>query len=152
MQFYAKDIMTTELLTASPEMTCKQLEEMFITEKVSGAPVVNDFGELIGVISVYDVMESEYHHNFYSDSYQEINYGNDNTPLELQYEDLVSDYMQRVIYTAVPDTPVSEVAATMYKNKIHRVIILEPDTDKPVGIISTFDLLKLQAEAPTVKI
>lgn len=150
MKFTAKDVMSTDLITVSPYMSCKDLEELFVSEKISGAPVVNNLGELQGVISVYDVLESEYHHNFFSESYESYNYGEDNTPLEHLYEDRVEDYMQRKAYTAHPDTPVEELATTMYNNKIHRVIILDPLTEKPVGIVSTFDLLKLQAK-PTKK-
>lgn len=146
-KYTAKDVMSSDLVTVSPHMTCKELEELFISEKISGAPVVNEIGELQGVISVYDVLESEYHHNFFSDSYQEFNYGDGNTPLEHLYEDRVEDYMSRKAHTAYPETPVKELAQQMYNNKIHRVIILDPLTEKPVGIVSTFDLLKLQTNS-----
>lgn len=148
MQFYAKDIMTTELITVTPFMTCKQLEELIVSEKISGCPVVDDNGRMVGVISIHDVIESNYHNNFYlNDRGMPYN----NTVLsQHHYDDLVSDHMNRVIYTATPDTTVQELAKIMHDNHIHRVIVTEPDSNKPLGIISTFDLLKLLAEKPTL--
>jgi CBS domain-containing protein len=52
------DIMTTDLVTVSPEMNLHELAEVFASRKISGAPVVAG-KELVGVISASDLLDFE---------------------------------------------------------------------------------------------
>ena len=45
----AKDIMTKEVITVSPDMPVPEVAEILISNRISGVPVVNTEGELMGV-------------------------------------------------------------------------------------------------------
>lgn len=70
---------------------------------------------------------------------------------DLLTEGYVEDYMATEVFTSEPDTPVNELARLMFQKKIHRVIIVEQGTLKPVGIVTTFDILKLMAEVSSTR-
>ena len=53
-----RDIMTTDLVTVSPEMNLHELAEVFAARKISGAPVVAG-RDLVGVISSSDLLDFE---------------------------------------------------------------------------------------------
>ena len=154
MQFYAIDIMTKDPITVSPQMTCEEVAETFIENKISGAPVVDKEGNLVGVISMIDVLMA-------SEGFDSINLGyfeqgiSDVLDTEGFQYDLVtvgfaSDFMNTTVHSVLPNTPIEEVAKMMYDQHIHRIIIVDEKTNKPVGIVSTFDLLKLISKQPEV--
>jgi len=151
MQFYAKDIMSENLITVRPEMSCEEVMDLFFEHHISGAPVLDKNNALVGVISMTDVIKSglnfPYSHNFFEDAQLDRIIAEEGFHIEEVNIGFVSDYMTPHVHTALPDTPVEELAKTMYQKHIHRIIILDPSTSGPVGIVSTFDLLKLMAEA-----
>jgi CBS domain-containing protein len=53
-----RDIMTSELVTVSPDMSLHELAEIFASRRISGAPVVAG-EDLVGVISTSDLLEFE---------------------------------------------------------------------------------------------
>lgn len=53
-----REIMTTDLVTVSPEMNLHELAEVFASKRISGAPVVAGT-DLVGVISSSDLLEFE---------------------------------------------------------------------------------------------
>jgi CBS domain-containing protein len=151
MEFYAKDIMSQKLITVKPTMMCEEAMTLFTANHISGAPVVSATGELIGVISLYDLVNAgitlPYSESFFEEARIDRMLSQEGFHVESISEGTVSDYMTRDVFTATPETPVSTLAREMYTHKVHRVIIVDPNTRKPVGLVSTFDLLKLLAEA-----
>lgn len=51
-----RDIMNTQVVTVSPETTVRQLSRLLADEEISGAPVVDPNGRLLGVVSATDVV------------------------------------------------------------------------------------------------
>lgn len=45
-----QDIMTKDVLTVRPDMTVRELAELFVAKDISGAPVVDDRGKLLGLV------------------------------------------------------------------------------------------------------
>ncbi|MFV2067205.1 MAG: CBS domain-containing protein [Pirellulales bacterium] len=54
----ARDIMVTTLITLSPEMKLRDAAKLLLKNRISGAPVVNEKGDLIGIFSERDVMSA----------------------------------------------------------------------------------------------
>lgn len=52
----AKDIMSTELITVRPEASIEETLRALVNNKVTGLPVVKPGGEMVGVISEYDLL------------------------------------------------------------------------------------------------
>jgi predicted transcriptional regulator len=56
MTLYASDVMVKEVITVTESTPLKDVARMFIEKKITGAPVVNVEGELVGVISETDII------------------------------------------------------------------------------------------------
>jgi len=142
MQFYVKDIMSTELLTIKENTQIRDVIKIFVNNEISGLPVLDSDGYLAGVVTSTDVLEKESSHAFYNSLI------NKNYELELLedvkfFDQPISSIMTEDLYTVEPDTTIAKMAKIMYEKKIHRLLVTE--YNKLVGIVTTFDLLKLLA-------
>ena len=54
---YARDIMTTEVLTVSPETSIADLSKTLENRQIGGVPVVDKGGRLVGIITQSDLVE-----------------------------------------------------------------------------------------------
>jgi CBS domain-containing protein len=55
----AKDIMTRQVLTVTPDMSIKDLAQFLLQHKISGAPVVDEQGRLLGLITEKELIEQK---------------------------------------------------------------------------------------------
>ena len=54
-----QEIMTKDVLTVRPQTTVREVAELLVSHKISGLPVVDDVGKLVGIISEGDLMSKE---------------------------------------------------------------------------------------------
>ena len=142
MQFYVKDIMSTELITIKENTQIRDVIKIFVNNDVSGLPVLDQDGYLAGVVSATDVLKQESSHSFYNTTMTK------NYELELLedvklFDQPVLSIMSEDLYTVEPDATIAKMAKIMYEKKIHRLLVTE--YNKLVGIVTTFDALKLLA-------
>lgn len=143
----ARDIMSQKVIKARPGMTCEQVRDLLVSNKISGLPVVDSKGVLLGVISMSDILNSALN-GVYNDRFPEPRIldqllEEEGFQLEQTAEGYASDMMTRSVIRAFPETPVPKLAELMYTYRIHRVIIVEPHSNKVVGIVTAYDLLKV---------
>ena len=55
----ARDLMTTDVLTVSQEMTVSELARFLSDNEITGAPVENGGGKVVGVVSVVDIARTD---------------------------------------------------------------------------------------------
>ena len=55
----AKDIMTTEVITVKPHTTVEELARVLMENHIDGAPVVDDAGNLVGIVTEHDLINQE---------------------------------------------------------------------------------------------
>jgi CBS domain-containing protein len=147
----AKDIMTRNVLRVKEDMTVHELATFLTENEITGAPVENNTGKLVGVVSVWDIALTEAeqatieveHSNssLYSGVKKRLNR---EEALTLHMEDegmQVKDIMTPVAYTVPEDTPVGEIAKTMIAGRVHRLLVTK--NNHMVGIVTTMDLLKI---------
>ena len=137
----AKDIMTTNVVTASPSMTLKETAALLADHGIMGAPVVNAAGFLVGVISQTDLVRHEREKSGGTPNY----YVDPETRERLALASVgggarVKDLMTPLVISAGREDDVFDVARMMIDQRIHRVIIAEDN--KLYGIVTTTDLLK----------
>jgi CBS domain-containing protein len=148
----ASDLMNPEVLTVREEMTVRELASFLIANEISGAPVADGEGRLVGVVSLVDVAaaatgedrrrQDEDGSGFFGRDWEEGLDEEDVEDLPLDQEGLrVGDIMNPKIYSVTEDATVSEVASLMLKGHLHRVLVTRED--RAVGIITTSDLLGL---------
>ncbi len=151
MEVRAADIMQRDVVCVQKDTSMADLVELLRDHRISGVPVVDEGGVLVGVVSATDVllgdlvlgqgpmMESDYH------THPEV-HSEDWEDLEIEPEDdrRVRDIMSTSVITAEPSTPIAELAQLMYTHRIHRLIIL--DRGLLAGIVTTTDILKAVME------
>jgi len=151
----ARDVMQTYLISVNPETPLLEVHRLFVDEEINGAPVVDDTGRLLGVISSVDLLRAvEEEHDAASGRSADFREIADFSSADWQdgssdFQDrlgerTVADAMTRGGITVTPDTSVSDVAATLRKHRIHRVFVV--DGEQLCGVISTFDLVALLEE------
>jgi CBS domain-containing protein len=124
----AGDLMNPEILTVDADLTVRELASYLVENEISGAPVRDEEGRIVGVVSLFDIAAVT------SDG-EDGSGGPDRDGL------FVADIMTPVVHSVTEDATVSEVAAAMLKGHLHRLLVTREN--QAVGIISTSDLLGL---------
>lgn len=123
--FRVADYMARKLITFKPEQSMYEVTVSLLKNRISGASVVNDDNELVGIISegncLKQISESRYH----------------NLPIT---EGKVEQYMTRSVMTIDSNADIFEVASKFLNNRIRRFPVLE--NGKLVGQISQKDVMK----------
>jgi predicted transcriptional regulator len=148
-----KDLMNQDIMTVADDMTTDALARYLTDREISGAPVVDSQGRLIGVVSMTDISRNmaepaDYESSRSSDFYRDI-------AADVTLEDLgqryveeraftVRDVMTPVIHQVPVTASAAEAARMMIDQHIHRLVVTEGK--EPVGIITSLDLLKVVAE------
>jgi CBS domain-containing protein len=112
------DLMNPEILTVPEEMSIEEVAAFLTENEITGAPVENSDGDLVGVISVVDIAASSF-----------------------SGSQTVADLMTPDIQSVPEEAIVPEIASLMLEDHLHRVLVVREG--KPVGIVSTSDLLGL---------
>jgi len=149
----ARDIMNQDVLSVGMDWSVDQLAEFLVENSISGAPVISEDGRLVGVVSMTDIVRyrsmpatedrDDETHEYYIHT-SELNYSNQEIQsFHFNTESLVSvrDIMTPRTFNVSEDTKISEVADTMIRGNIHRVLVTRDDT--LVGIVTTMDLLRI---------
>lgn len=144
----ARDIMTREVICARKEMTVLELARLLHDHKITGVPVLDEGGVLVGVVSMTDILLNDGVLDgepvMASDYYKHVEAGHDTWWDDFSPEDApnlkVGDIMSPEAITAPGDGSIADLAGVMFTSKIHRVIIVEGD--RLAGIVSTMDILK----------
>jgi CBS domain-containing protein len=146
----AKDVMNRQVLTVRVDLTVRELAAFLIENQISGAPVIDRDGRLVGVVSVTDVAENgaerpdlvDDHSSRPVRGWEERLNPEDVRPLHIESDDLlVRDIMTPTVYTVPEDTPVSQLARTMVAGRIHRLLVT--GNGRVVGIVTSLDLVRL---------
>jgi CBS domain-containing protein len=119
-----REVMATGLVTLQPGTPIFQAITLLLKNRVSGAPVVDEDGQLVGVLSEKDCLRVFVNEAFFSQ--------NAGGP--------VSDYMTRNIQKVDPDDDVFKAADVFLKNSFRRLPVVEDG--RLVGQISRRDVLK----------
>lgn len=121
MKLYASDVMIKDVITVSESTPLKEVAKMFSENKITGAPVVNDEGELVGVISETDIIRKTNSIGAWSPS-------------------TAGQIMTKPAVSVSPTDTLQRICELMYNRSIHRVVVAEGKTI--VGILTTMDILR----------
>jgi CBS domain-containing protein len=150
MDLLARDIMNRDVIAVPTSMDLRDLAKLFLEKGITGAPVVDDNGDLAGVISqtdlIYYSLTRSDHLVMESDFYQAARMEGRHVPTGFQIQDtntgVVADVMTPVVHSVTERTGLESVARLMTRKHIHRVIVRSGQ--KVTGVISALDLLKAQ--------
>jgi CBS domain-containing protein len=146
----AADVMTTSLLTLTPDTTVGQAARMLAERGISGAPVLDEKGTLIGILTEGDLIRrlaaaqdrprSWFLGLFASAPGQAEHFAR-------SHGRRVRDVMTTSVEAVREDTPVAQVAAILERLGIRRVPVVRED-GRLVGLVSRADLLKASLAEP----
>ncbi len=143
--------MTTEVLAIRAEDLAKHAVEVMADNNVSGLPVVDGKGKLVGIVTERDLLLLEQEK---PPVMKTALYGIWITPQHLVEQDAewrgleVQDVMTKRVITFGPDDRVIDIAKVMHDRGINRVPIV--DGEKIVGIVSRRDIVRAMAEGKTL--
>jgi CBS domain-containing protein len=123
----AKQAMSCGLVTLHPEMDVLEALRILVEQRLSGAPVVDQIGNLIGMLTERDCMRIALGAGYHSED-----------------GGRVENFMTRSVVTVDANTPVTEIAERFASSHFRRLPVMEQG--RLIGIISRRDVLK-QLEA-----
>lgn len=154
MAICAQDIMKKEdIARVGPNAAIGELDRILAEREVSGVPVINDKGELVGVVSQSDIVrfinkEMSMNLNYFSYIDKPEKLKDHSLDEELKSRQ-VWEIMQTRLHTVEPETDIPTVARILRKHHIHRVLVTRGK--RMVGIITAFDLVRLLEDPKFLK-
>ena len=148
----AADIMSQQVVMVPREMSVQGAARMLARANVTGAPVVDEDGRCIGVLSATDFMHwVEHDHPASSPEPSadcmckpwQIPAGADQSACR------VESFMTKDPVLVVSGARIGELARMMMDAHIHRLIVVDGVSQRPIGIVSSMDILAAMARADT---
>jgi CBS domain-containing protein len=119
----ARDYMTRHLITLTPDMEVMHAVGIFVERQISGAPVLDPTGNLVGMLSEKDCMRIALSAGYYG-----------------EWGGRVAEYMHSPVATIDADMPIVEVAQLFAEREYRRYPVLEDA--RLVGQLSRSDVLR----------
>jgi CBS domain-containing protein len=120
------DLMTTEVIAVSRETGLRDAARLMFRNRVSGLPIVDEVGALVGIITEADFLKLEVER-------QEGTRGQGDT---------VGDVMSRGVVTVPPNVEIYEAAKIMAVQEVKRLPVVDED-NRLLGVISRSDIVSL---------
>lgn len=163
-ELHVRDIMQRQVATIREIATVRELAELLMQKEVSGAPVVSGTGDVVGVVSLWDIV------GLAMKETQRIELlwpaGDEHTGassffavptplrptgkpqwrtivLPLLERHRVRDIMTRATFQVRPDASIRELAQYFTTSRIHRALVFEDG--RLVGIVTTMDIVSAVA-------
>ena len=146
-ELLAKDIMTKKVITINQEASIQQLSQLLLDNRISGVPVVDNEGKMVGIATEGDIIvkDADLHFPRYFKLLDGIIYLESLTKfknsLKKHLAIKVSEIMTENVISCSPETPVYDVANLMIENRVNRIPVVDKD-GKPAGIITRADIVK----------
>jgi CBS domain-containing protein len=118
-----KDHMVTNVITLDPEMEILRAAQMLVRHDISGAPVLDKHGRLVGVLTERDCMRVALHAGYHGSP-----------------GGLVRDYMSAAPVSVSPEDTILELAEKFISERYHRYPVL--DGGRLVGVISRREVMR----------
>lgn len=142
----AKEIMTDEVITVTKNTSIKKLSDLFIKHKVNGFPVVDEDGQLIGIVTEKNLIEQSknLHIPTVIALFDAVIYLESGKKFEEEVKRYnatqVADIYTSNVVTVAPDTGIHEIASLMAEKSVHSIPVV--DGKNILGIIGKLDIIK----------
>ncbi|MEM8944056.1 MAG: CBS domain-containing protein [Planctomycetota bacterium] len=121
----ARAIMTDDVVTIDQYSSIQEAIELLLLQRISGLPVTDDEGHLIGIVTEFALLAIAYDDKVMKES--------------------IGQHMTTELLTVGPDDPVNKVADMCLVHRVRRVPVVE--NGRLLGLISRRDVLKALYEA-----
>jgi CBS domain-containing protein len=151
MSMQAKDIMTHQVIMASPDSTLKEIASLFAKHSISAVPVCDSSGKIIGIVSERDLLRP-FEKTIAQRRDWWISVLAEGTDLAPQFAAFIGRDQHRAtllmtapVETVTEDTELAELAEIMSRKDIKRLPVVRED--RVVGIVSRADLVRAIARS-----
>jgi len=130
----AEELMVPNPISLRAEADVAEATMLFTEKGITAAPVIDEAGRPIGVISRSDLL-------IHQCEQEKQRLGLDEEGLAKQTQSTVADLMTPAVFAVAPDTPVRQVISDMIGLHVHRLFVVD-EAGVLVGVITTMDVLK----------
>src|SRR5436190_20125975 len=123
----AGSIMTTDVVMVRPDASIEEAIEMLLSQGISGLPVTDEDGRLVGVITEFALLAVAYDRRVKNHT--------------------VSQHMTRDVITVDVDDPISRIADLCIVHRVRRIPVMKDG--RLLGVIARRDVLRALIESPT---
>lgn len=146
----AKDIMTRDVVTVTPGTTIQHLAKLLVQNQISGAPVVDEGGALVGIVTENDLIRQNKRLHIptvisfldaaiYLESSKKFA-----EEVNRVTATKVGDIFVRDVVTIALSATVTDIATVMAEKKVHLLPVM--DGGKVVGIVGKRDVVRAIAQ------
>jgi CBS domain-containing protein len=142
----AKDIMTRNVISVTPDTDVEELARLFIEKNISAMPVLKEDGRLFGIVTETDLVSQDrpLHIPTVISIFDWVIYLQSQKDFQEEVHKITAQKASEIcaidVVTCTPETPVSEIAALMTENKAHLIPVVEQD--KVVGVVARLDIIR----------
>lgn len=143
----AKDVMTKPCITVSPDATVSEIASLLIKHHISGVPVIDGNGKIVGIVSEGDLIRRVETGTAKKPRSWWLSMVSDPDQMAADFVKAharkARDVMTRSVITVDDDAPLAEIAGLLEKNHIKRVPVV--CNGELVGIVSRANLVQCLA-------
>lgn len=147
----AANLMVPDPVSIRAEASACEAMALFTEKGITAAPVIDDAGRPIGVLSRSDLLVHQVEHdknrNGIADYFYAPTFKTESEPGPRTPPSTAAELMTPAVFAVSLDTPIQRVVSDMVGLHVHRLFVVD-EAGVLVGVISTMDVLKnLKAEA-----
>ena len=146
----AKDIMTKDVVTVTPDTSIEELSTLLVSNEISGAPVVNAEGAIVGMVTENDLISrnKRLHIPTVVSFLDAVIYLESSKKFSDDVKRLtatkVGDICAKKVVSITEDTTLTDIATIMSEKKVHLLPVVS--SGKVVGIVGKRDVVKAVAQ------
>ncbi len=126
--YLVRDVMSTPVLKVLPMVTVREGAEMMVNRRVGSLVVVTQTDSLIGIVTKSDIIARVVAKGLNPDEVR------------------VGDIMTRNPIYIFADDSIERAVDLMSSHRIGHLPVLDPETNKPIGMLSKWDIVRLSPE------
>ncbi len=138
-----RDVMHSPVLSLPFDTSYEDAARFLFENDITGAPVTNDAGDVIGIISEKDLYRVLY--PYYRSFYETPELYTDFESREAKVDEIkrnpIERFMTREVVTARPEDPIMKVGGIMIARGIHRMPVLD-EAGTMIGIVTRRDIYR----------
>jgi CBS domain-containing protein len=146
----AKDIMTKDVVTVTPDTSIEELSSLLVANEISGVPVVDARGAVVGIVTENDLISrnKRLHIPTVVSFLDAVIYLESSKKFAEDVKRLtatkVGDISTKKVVTITEDTTLTDIATIMSEKKAHLLPVVS--SGKVVGIVGKRDVVRAVAQ------
>lgn len=142
----AKEIMSKDVITVTPSTTIEELARILVEHRISGAPVVGDSGDLVGIVTENDLINQNKRLHIPTvvrlfDAFIMLDSpGRIEKEIKKMAAVTVNDICTKEVISVSENTTLEDIATIMSEKKVYLIPVVEGKKIK--GIVGKMDLIK----------